>query len=692
MKLAKKISLLIGLLVFVISLSTGILVLVITSNVINGTVEQTLAKQAETGAALVEETIRADLAAFFELAIRATTQTMDWRIQHNSLLPDIERLGYLDIALVNMAGQAQYISNNSVADLSSRNYIQAALAGKTNISDVIISRVTNQTVVMLAAPVYSGNTIAAALIARKDGSALSEITNAMGFGKTGYSYMINEAGVIVSHPNNEYVMNQLAPIEAAKKDSAMASLGQSIQEILIKKAGTAVYTLDGKKMMAGFAPVADRGWYLVVTAENDEVLAGFYTIRTWLFILTASFLAIGIIVAMLIGNSLARPLVKMLPVLEGIAAGNLSARVHIQSDDEIGVMGKEFNASIDGLHDMVQTTKQASDSLEGIAGRLNNTMSKTSEAAKLISDNIARVKQKTLDQSASVTETHATIEGIKNNSEKLNASIEGQSSAVIQSSSAVEEMVANIKSVAVILQKNATSMTELLFASEKGKDGVQKVSEIMKDIQKDSEGLLEATTMIEHIAQETNLLAMNAAIEAAHAGDAGKGFAVVAGEIRKLAENSSTQGKAISSVLGSLKNQINQANILSKNSQESFQKILSLLDLVQKQEIIIKNAMDEQASGSTELLSAMRQINDITSQVRDGSSEMMNASSMILKEMGYLTEATEVMNREVDEVSGSTVEINSAVENMSRITRETRENISTLSQGISKFKTKTRFG
>jgi methyl-accepting chemotaxis protein len=513
------------------------------------------------------------------------------------------------------------------------------------------------------------------------------MTQTVGFGDSGYSYMVDHTGVFVCHRNMDYVLDQFNPIEAAKSDATLRSLGDSISAVLQTSAGTIEYAFNGKGMMAGYAPVEGFGWILAATAEKSELLAGVANLRNLIIIFIAIFTGLGLVAAIFIGRSISRPLLKMIPVLQHVAEGDLSGQVDITSKDELGAMASKFNISIGGLSTLIATTKLTARRLEEIADELSSTMTKTAESIGSITTAITGIKEKTVTQAASVTETHATIGEIKNHSEKLNSSIENQSEAVSRSSSAIEQMVANIKSVADILQKNSASMEELLKASESGKDGILEVSAIMKTLETDSDGLIEASAVIQSIAAQTNLLAMNAAIEAAHAGDAGRGFAVVADEIRKLAENSSTQGKSIGTVLGNLKNRINTANSLSAESEERFTRILELLDQVRNQEIVITNAMDEQTTGSTQILQAMHRINEITTLVKDGSVEMTSASGVILTEMDHLTDATAIMSSEMDGIATNTEQISTIVKNLREITGETRENVGNLSRDVAKFKT-----
>jgi len=163
-------------------------------------------------------------------------------------------------------------------------------------------------------------------------------------------------------------------------------------------------------------------------------------------------------------------------------------------------------------------------------------------------------------------------------------------------------MVRNIQSTNDILQKNNETVEQMMMGADKGKKGMDDVADLVKEISTNSEGLMEAVSAIQNIADQINLLAMNAAIEAAHAGESGKGFAVVAEEIRKLAENSNTKGRSITNVLGQLKKSIDQVSEATSNTQKLFESFYELAKVVNQQESIIKNAMEEQNSGSKQIL------------------------------------------------------------------------------------------
>ncbi len=166
-------------------------------------------------------------------------------------------------------------------------------------------------------------------------------------------------------------------------------------------------------------------------------------------------------------------------------------------------------------------------------------------------------------------------------------------------------MLANIQSVTQTLMKNVENVTELTQSSEAGHEGLRDVAYDIQDIARESEGLLEINAVMENIASQTNLLSMNAAIEAAHAGESGKGFAVVADEIRKLAESSSEQSKTISTVLKKIKASIDKISLSTDNVLKKFEVIDRGVKIVAEQEENIRNAMEEQDQGSKQILEAI---------------------------------------------------------------------------------------
>jgi len=213
--------------------------------------------------------------------------------------------------------------------------------------------------------------------------------------------------------------------------------------------------------------------------------------------------------------------------------------------------------------------------------------------------------------------------------DRLNGQMETQSSAITESSAAIEQMVANTRSVSNTISKNAQNVQGLQEAAEVGHSGLNEVVTDIKEIARESESLLEINSVMQNIASQTNLLSMNAAIEAAHAGESGRGFAVVADEIRKLAESSSQQSKTIGGVLKKIKGSIDKITKSTDNVMNKFEAIDGGVKTVAEQEHGILNAMEEQSTGSTQIMQAIAQVNDITGQVKEDARQMVEAAAKL---------------------------------------------------------------
>ena len=303
-----------------------------------------------------------------------------------------------------------------------------------------------------------------------------------------------------------------------------------------------------------------------------------------------------------------------------------------------------------------------------------------------ITESLASIKAEIENQSAGVQESNSSIEQIMGNIRSLNNSIEAQAAGVTQSSAAVEEMVANIASVSQILEKNNEMVNLLTDASEKGQEQVKIAVDTAEGVLQQSAGILQASSIIQNIASRTNLLAMNAAIESAHAGEAGKGFAVVAEEIRKLAEQSSSQSKAIDENLHSLSDAISRITTDIGHVKVAFESIYDLSQKVREQETVIANAMEEQNSGNQQVLEAMRSISDSTTEVKNGSAEMLIGGEQILKEMQQLSEITRVISDTMNQINDFSTHISDAVAVTTASTNSTKQNVVGLINELESFK------
>jgi methyl-accepting chemotaxis protein len=445
-------------------------------------------------------------------------------------------------------------------------------------------------------------------------------------------------------------------------------------------------------LQIAMVPVAldnvDTSWSLMVGSTEDYIMKDVNEMRTFVIILAVIALAAAVVIIYFVLDNITRPIVRVADTLKDISEGegDLTKRIENHSDDEVGDLARYFNLTLEKIKNLVILIKKQAVVLSDIGNDLSSNMTETAAAVNQITANIQSIKGRVINQSASVTETNATMEQVIININKLNGHVENQSRNVSQASSAIEEMVANISSVTNTLVNNAANVNTLKEASEIGKAGLQEVASDIQEISRESEGLLEINSVMENIASQTNLLSMNAAIEAAHAGEAGKGFAVVADEIRKLAESSSEQSKTIGTVLKKIAEAISKISKSTGNVLTKFEAIDSGVKTVAEQEENIRAAMEEQGEGSKQVLQSAGSLNELTQQVKGGSEEMLRGSKEVMTESQNLEKVTQEITGGMNEMALGAEQVNIAVNNVNEISIRNRKGIDTLIQEVSRFK------
>jgi methyl-accepting chemotaxis protein len=400
-------------------------------------------------------------------------------------------------------------------------------------------------------------------------------------------------------------------------------------------------------------------------------------------VLTIAAMSAGVIFT---ARSISRPIAYTMTVLKDISEGDLTRRIDVSSKDELGDLARYLNFTIEKIKGLIVSIKKEADALAQTGSDLAANMTETAAAINQITANIQNVKSQAGNQSERVKSTASIMGEVVANIEALNGQVQKQTDCVSQSSSAIEQMLANIQSVTNTLIKNVDSVNNLTESSEVGRHGLQEVSSDIQEIARESAGLLEINAVMQNIASQTNLLSMNAAIEAAHAGEAGKGFAVVADEIRKLAESSGQQSKTISGVLKKIKDSIDKITKSTDAVLQKFEAIGEGIQTVTDQETNVRNAMEEQGTGSKNILEAVSSLNEITGEVKGGAQVMLDGSRRVIRESKALEELTAGITSGMNEMAAGADQIDSAVNHVNDISMSNKKQIETLLGEVSKFK------
>ncbi|AKL95568.1 methyl-accepting chemotaxis protein McpC [Clostridium aceticum] len=548
-----------SVLILFISFIFGFVSVKATERAVVNEVQEAMQLLAKEAAELVGSELNADIEVLETISRIEGTISMDWEIQQSILIRELQVQSFLDLGIVSLDGTAKY-TDGSTAELGDREYIQRAFAGESNVSDVIISRVTNSPVVMIAVPIVENRQVVGALIARADGGFLSNLTDARGFGDAGYAYIINDHGIIIAHPDRELVINQVNLIKEAEGNESLTSVAQHYSKVLQEKQGINRYSFEGNGLYAAYAPIEGRNWMMIITAAEEEVLASLSLMQRGLMMITLGILAAAILLCSLIGSSVTKPIIIAVKHGKGIANLDITQdfpEVLLKRKDEIGSLAMTFQTVIESLRSFIGQVTETSQQVASSSQELTAISQQSATAADEVARTIEEIAKGANDQAKDT-------EGGVLKTEELSKIIDEDLKDMDKIEEAVKKLV-GLKDQGMALIK------ELTVKSKNNADAIKLIHKTTVDTNESAEKIGEASKIIQGIAEQTNLLALNAAIEAARAGESGRGFAVVAEEIRKLAEQSTHSVQDIEEMLEKL-----QEN--SQNAVGTIQDVLSITE------------------------------------------------------------------------------------------------------------------
>lgn len=590
----------------IICAALGLLAYQNGADAVRAEIEEALLLMAEEGSRYLESQFEVNLSILETLAQRPEIRSMNWEDQLPTIQSEEARLSqFLALAVVDASGVARY-SNGTTANLGDRTYVTKALAGNRNVSDLIVSRVNNSLVFMYAVPIRENGKVVGVLIARRDGTSLTDVTDNLGFGANGWAFIMNSAGTLYAYPDREMVLEEVNVFEAS---SVLAPVGAAMRETGSSGNDTVFlsYALDdGEVRMVGMAPVATTGWTIAVGAMERDQLSNINQLRTFLVMLSIILIVVGALAGVWIARRIAQPLREVQTVIEAVAQGDLTKEAQVKTEDEVGRVSDALNTTIASI-------RQAMGLVSSTTNELAGTSQEMAAAAQEVSASIEEVASTTNEFSSS-------LDMMNTNAQDMSLAVEGISRQAGDGDRAIVNVVEQMNLLRTNTQKMSTDVAKLGTLSDEIGSIVDTISAI---------------------ADQTNLLALNAAIEAARAGEHGRGFAVVADEVRKLAEESSGATAQITSLISQIQQGISvTVNGMGASAEQADEALASvdqsgkiLREILGAVESIVRQ-VQEISAGIEETNAAGHEISSATEE-QAASIEEIASSAQNLTNLGY---------------------------------------------------------
>lgn len=453
---------------------------------------------------------------------------------------------------------------------------------------------------------------------------LARITNGIKVGKEGYAYILDKNGNVLVHPT-------LKPGTKAE--------GAVFEEMMKQKKGIMHYEADGQKRLAFLTTNEQTGWLIGSTMAESEIIAAARPILIGTLSVVLLFVVIGSVITYFVTRSITRPLQILVNASEQISNGDLRVNIPIVSQDEFGKLSISFNKMSDSLRAFLKQMQQTGEQLSASSEQLSASSNESAQASTQVAGSITDVAHSVELQLNAINDTSSTI---KNMSQNIEQAAVTTKLVFKESTNATEKAAAGGKTIEEAIQQMAQIEQTVITSAQV----VEKLGDRSKEI-----GQIVDT--ISGIAGQTNLLALNAAIEAARAGEQGRGFAVVADEVRKLAEQSQAAAKQIASLINEIQNDTDQAVITMNDGTREVKKGADVVDSAGKafQEIVL---LISQVSEKVKGFSAA------TDQLSNGSQQIVDAMSRIDEMSKKVTAEAEMVSAATEEQSASMQEIAAA--------------------------------
>ncbi len=525
------------------------------------------------------------------------------------------------------------------ASIADAPYFQQALNGVTNISEIASSKVTNLPVVPIATPIRisDSGTIVGVYVILINISFLNEVITDERVGLTGYAFVLDQKGEVIAHPEVKYILKLNALQDAGMKDLAAGMVGG--------KTGVGLFSFEGQRKKAGYAPVKSVGWSVALSMDETEdtyilTAAG---LRNLFLVISAGALIVAFFIYLLFSRSITIPLAKSVAFAQAIALGDFAQRLPINQRDEVGKLAQALNAMSTRLATMVATVQESAHQVASASGQISASAQSLAEGAQ--------------SQASTLEQTSASVEELSASVDQVSEHAKTQVAAVNQGAASMQRVQKSIDEVSHSLGEISTLANQSVEKSQEGAQAVGQVVQGITRIAESSQKIGGIVEVISDIADQTNLLALNASIEAARAGEHGRGFAVVAQEVSKLADRSSASTKEIEGLIRESVKNVTQGVEIANGSAGAMEQIRQSSQKVQQMIGELSGSMSRQIAAIRELARALEKVSQMSQGISAATQEQTANSRQVSRAVEHVNELTQAAASSAEEMSGATEEL-----------------------------------
>ena len=505
--------------------------------------------------------------------------------------------------------------------------------------------------------------------------ALSEAVKDINISQHGKVNIITKDGLYITNKDFDAIMNKSYFDETKLKSYSKEKYVD----------GTAKAFVETNSYY-GIHPIDNTDWFIVAEGPTSDFTAFYQKMLVYVFVGLIVIIAILIVIDVIISKMVSKTFNSIVNACGYIANGDFSQKHPDHLTTEASLLSQGFNDFSENISGLVTTIQNSSNSIQNIANQLADNSQEITSSVTQTEDAINGMNQTLTNQGNIINTVNEAVEQVAQKTDVLNSEIDNQNKLIISSSESIETIMQNFFDITKNTESMSSKVNSIVESSESNIQELKKSVAQIQEVQAESGALLEMNKVISSVASQTNLLAMNAAIEAAHAGESGQGFAVVADEIRKLAEQTSKQAKDSSVSLKAIQGKINEISASSLAVENSFEGTIGQIQDFNTHMISLSNTISEQGTRAEQILTSLSDIKDSCANVKDSAQGISSGTNQVAQNCQTLNQIQGQVDSGIQSCDSASKALVQTSQSMSQISTLAQESVGQLTEAVRSFK------